>query len=100
MRIVVLVNLKPGVDPAAYEDWVRTTDYPGTRALPSVTQFETFKASGTLGGDAAPFQYVEVIDIVGMDPFMADVATDAVQRVAAQFREFADNPQFVVTEAV
>lgn len=100
MRIIVLFNLKSGVDPATYEAWVRETDYPGTRALPSVTGFTTFRTKGRLGGGDAPYQYVEVIDTVGMDPFMADVGTDAVRRLAAQFREFADDPQFIVAEAV
>lgn len=100
MRIIVLVNLKPDVDPKDYETWVRDTDYPGTRALPSVTGFTTFRATGTLGGDPSPYQYVEVIDITGHDAFMADVATDAVQTLAAQFGAFADNPQFLITEAL
>lgn len=100
MKIVVLFNLKQGIDPADYEAWVRNTDYPGTRALPSVEGFTTYRTRGTLGGGEAPYQYVETIDIVGMDPFMADVGTDAVQRLAAQFREFADDPHFIMTEAV
>lgn len=100
MRIVVLFNLKSGVDPAEYEAWVRETDYPGTRGLASVEGFTTYRTKGTLGGGAAPYQYVEVIDVVGMDAFMADVATDAVQQLAARFGAFADDPQFVITEAV
>ena len=100
MRIIVLFNLKPGVAAADYEAWVRDTDYPGTRGLPSVTGFTTYRATGTLGGGASPYQYVETIDITGMEPFMADVATDAVQQLAARFQSFADNPQFVITEAV
>ena len=100
MRIVVLFNLKADVDPAEYEAWVRNTDYPGTRGLGSVTGFTTYRTKGTLGGGEAPYQYVEIIDIVGLEPFMADVATDAVQQLAAQFGAFADNPHFVMTEAL
>lgn len=100
MRIIVLFNLKPGVDPAAYEAWVRDTDYPGTRGLGSVEGFTTYRTTGTLGGGAAPFHYVEVIDIVGLEPFLADVATEAVQRLAERFGAFADNPHFITTEAV
>ena len=100
MRIIVLFNLKPGVDPADYEAWVRDTDYPGTRALPSVEGFTTYRARGTLGGDAAPYAYIETIDIVGLDAFMADVQTDAVQQLAARFREFAEDPQFIMAEPV
>lgn len=100
MRIVVLFNLKPGVDPAAYEEWARTTDIPGVRALESCTDFQVYRTTGLLGGGSAPYQYVETIDITGMDAFMADVVSDAVQKVAAEFQKFADEPQFILTEAL
>jgi hypothetical protein len=100
MRIIVLFNLKPGVDPADYERWARETDLPGVRALASCTDFQVYRATGTLGGGAAPYQYVETIDITGMDAFLGDVGSDAVQKVAAEFQRFADNPQFVLTEAL
>lgn len=100
MRIIVLFNLKPGVDPAAYEQWARTTDIPGVRALASCTDFQVYRATGLLGGGTAPYQYIETIDITGMDAFMSDVVSDAVQKVAAEFQKFADEPQFVLTEAL
>ena len=100
MRIIVLFNLKAGVDPAAYEEWARTTDMPGVRALGSCTDFQVYRATGTLGGGVTPYQYIETIDITGMDAFMGDVSTDVVQKVAAEFQTFADNPQFILTEAL
>lgn len=100
MRIVVLFNLKPGVDPAAYEEWARTTDIPGVRALKSCTDFQVYRTTGLLGGGVAPYQYIETIDITGMDAFMADIVSDAVQKVAAEFQKFADEPQFILTEAL
>lgn len=100
MRIIVLFNLKPGIDPADYERWARETDLPGVRALGSCTDFQVYRTTGTLGGGAAPYQYVETIDITGMDAFLGDVASDAVQNVAAEFQRFADNPQFILTEAL
>lgn len=100
MRIIVLFNLKPDADPAAYEHWARTTDIPGVRALGSCADFQVYRTTGLLGGGAAPYAYVETIDITGMDAFMADVTSDAVQKVAAEFARFADNPQFILTEAL
>ncbi|MFQ3596238.1 MAG: REDY-like protein HapK [Sphingomonadaceae bacterium] len=101
MRIIVLFNLKPGVDPTAYETWARTTDIPGVRALSSVTDFQVLRATGLLGSDAEPpYRYAETIDIVGLEPFLAEVGREAVQRVAAQFQTFADNPVFLLTEAL
>lgn len=99
MRIVCLFNLKPGVDPAEYEAWARGTDLPGVNALPSVERFTVHRATGLFGSDAAPpYRYVEVIDVRGMDPFVADVSDPGFQRVAAKFGEFADDPKFILTE--
>lgn len=99
MRIICLFNLKPGVSPAAYEAWARGTDLPGVNALGSVVRFTVHRATGLFGSDATPpYQYVEVIDIRGMDAFVADVSDPAFQKVAAAFGDFADNPQFILTE--
>ena len=40
----------------------------------------------------------QIIDIEGMDPFMADISTPEFQALAAPFADFADNPQFILTE--
>ena len=99
MRIVVLFNLKPGVDPAAYEAWARGTDIPGVNALSSVDRLSVHRATGLFGSDApSPYQYVEVIDIAALDPFVAEISTEAFQKVAAAFGDFAENPQFIMTE--
>lgn len=99
MRIIVLFNLKPGVDRATYESWAKDIDIPGVRALSSVTGYTVHKTTGLFGSDAAaPYEYVEVIDITAMDPFVAEVTTEAFQKVASAFGEFADNPQFMLSE--
>ncbi len=99
MRIICLFNLKPGLDPAAYEGWARTGDIPNVNALGSVARFTVHKATGMFGSDARPpYAYVEVIDITGMDAFVADVTTPEFQALAAPFQDFADNPQFILTE--
>jgi hypothetical protein len=99
MRLVVLFNLKPGVDAAAYEDWARSTDMPLVRSLPSVTHFRVYRTAGLFGSDQpAPYSHIEIIDITALDPFVADVSSEAVQKVAGQFQQFADNPLFILTE--
>ena len=99
MRIIVLFNLKEGVDPAAYEAWARGTDIPGVNALGSVDGFTVHKATGLFGSDtAAPYQYVEVIDIADMEGFVGDISTAAFQEMAKPFQDFADSPQFILTE--
>ncbi len=99
MRIVVLFNLKPGVDAAAYEDWARTTDIPLVRSLDSVTHFRVYRTAGLFGSDQpAPYSHIEIIDITALDSFIADASSEAVQKVAGQFQQFADNPLFILTE--
>ncbi len=99
MRIIVLFNLKPGVDPAAYEAWARGSDLPAVNALGSVASFTVHKATGLFGSDeASPYQYVEIIDIRGIASFVADVSTPEFQAMAAPFRDFADDPKFILTE--
>lgn len=101
MRIIVLFNLLPNVDPAAYENWARSTDIPGVRALGSIKDFQVYRTTGLLGSDAKPpYAYMEVIDVADMEAFGRDAASDAVQKVAAEFRSFADNPLFITTEAL
>ena len=98
MRIVVLFNLKPGVGRAEYEAWARSADIPAVNALGSVGSFAVHRATGLFGGGSSPYDYVEVIDIVGLDPFVADVSTPEFQALAAPFQSYADNPQFILTE--
>jgi hypothetical protein len=99
MRIICLFNLKDGASAEAYEAWARGTDIPGVNALGSVRAFSVHRATGLFGSDAkSPYDYVEVIDIHGMDAFVADVTDPGFQKVAAAFGDFADNPQFILTE--
>ncbi len=100
MRIIVLFNLKPGVSVADYEDWAKTRDIPGVNALDSVDGFTIHKATGVFGDDSAklPYDYFEIIDINEMDGFVVDISTDEFQAAAAPFQDYADNPQFILTE--
>ena len=100
MRIICLFNLKPDVDVAEYEAWARTRDIPTVNGLASVQSFTVHKATGVFGDEAAKphFDYIEVIDITGMDAFVADISTEDFQAAAAPFQGFADAPQFILTE--
>jgi hypothetical protein len=100
-RIIVLFNLRPGTDPAAYEAWARSRDIPAVRALRSIAGFEVAATTGLLMSDAPPpYAYVEVIDVADMDAFGTDVASPQMQAIAAEFRAFADDPVFMLTRDV
>ncbi len=100
-NIIVLFNLKEGVDVDAYESWANATDLPVVNGLGSIDEFEVFKTTGLLGSDTpAPYQYVERLVINDFDKFGADVGTDTMKKVAAEFQEFADSPMFITLESI
>lgn len=100
-QIIVLFNLKSDADRDAYEQWAKTTDLPTVRGLGAVDGFDVLRTQNMLGGDAAPpYQYVEVIRINDMVRFREEVGTETMQKVAAEFRGFADSPQFIVCESL
>ncbi len=100
-KIVVLFNLQQGVDDTVYEQWARTTDLPIVNNLQSIERFEVFKTSGLLGSDAAaPYQYVELLEINDFDKFGEEVATETMKNVATEFQTFADAPLFITLEKI
>jgi hypothetical protein len=98
--LIVLFNLKPGVSVERYEAWARATDLPIVRNLKSVGGFDVYKASGLLSGAPSPYAYVEMIRVNDMGAFREEVATETMRKVAAEFRELADDPKFIVTSAL
>jgi hypothetical protein len=98
--IVVLFNLKAGADAAAYEAWARERDLPNVNALSSVQGFRVLRSLALLNGTAAPYRYVELIELKSMEGFRAEVKSEVMQGVAREFREFADSPVFIVTESL
>jgi hypothetical protein len=98
-RVVVLFNLKENIEAADYEKWALGTDIPIVNSLGSVDGFSTHRASSLLVGEGSPpYQYIEVLDINDMTAFGGDLAQSEMQKVAAEFQQFADNPCFILTE--
>lgn len=98
MRVIVLFNLRPGVSVSDYETWAKTTDIPVVNRLASIESFRVFQATGVMGSqEAPPYQYIEVVDIADEGQFGADISTDTMKRIAAEFQALADNPVFVTT---
>ena len=62
--IILTYRLLPGVTPADFENWVRTTDQPAMRGIERVKSMDTFRVTGLLMGEGEPsVQYVEVFDV-------------------------------------
>ena len=100
--LVVLFNLKGEVEKAAYEKWAQTTDVPTVKGLTSINDFKVYKLNAIMGDENTPppYQYCEVIDINNMEKLGGELSTETMQRVAAEFQEFADNPTFIVSELI
>jgi len=99
--VIVLFSLKPGASREDYERWARDRDLPTVNALPSVSQFEVLKSAGLLLGEGRPpYEYIELIRVADMEAFGGDMASPAIQQGAAEFQAFADNPLFILCEAL
>ena len=100
-RVVVLFNLKPGVEPATYENWVNQTELPIVRGLPSVSNYSVHATTGLFGAEGtAPYAYVELLDIGDMQRFGQDVSTETMQNVVEAFGQFAHAPVFMLTRDI
>lgn len=101
MRIITLFNLKPGVAATDYEAWAQTRDLPGVRSLVSVADFDVYRTTGLLSAsDPAPYDYVEVLDVLDMEGFEKDWAGDLMQSLVDEMRAYADDVMFMTTERI
>lgn len=99
MRIIALFNLKEGARRSDYESWARGRDVPTFNGLPSVNKFEVLRSRNVLfSGDKVPYDYIEILDVTGLDPFLADCGTDAVAALAKEMSAFTDGATFITTE--
>lgn len=98
--VIIRYNLKPGVTPADFENWVRTVDQPALRGMARVEAFDTFRIERLLLGEGRPtMQYLELFHIPDLDGFMAqDLPGAVLQPVLAQFDGFVESPEFLVAE--
>lgn len=91
--LIVMFNLKDGVSEADYEAWAKSADLPTVRGHEGVDGFDLFRANNLFRTeDAAPYRYIEVIDIKDLDQFNQDVTTDVQKPISEKFREIADSP--------
>jgi hypothetical protein len=99
MRIIALFNLKQGASRDEYEAWARSRDLPTVNGLSSVEDFQVLRATGLLfSEDKPPYDYIEVLDIKGLDAFMQDCGGEAVGALAREMGAFTDGAVFITTE--
>ena len=99
MRIIALFNLKEGARRSDYESWARGRDLPTVNGLPSLNKFEVLRSRSVLfSDDKVPYDYIEILDVTGLEPFLADCGTDAVAALAQEMSAFTDGATFITTE--
>ena len=101
-NLMLIYKLKPGISPADFENWVRSTDYPAMRGLQRVNSFTTYRATGRLIGEGPlSMDYIEVFEIPDFAGFVEeDLSGTTVQSIMGQFMGFAEAPQFVLVNEV
>lgn len=101
----VINTLKAGVDPAAYERWLREYDYRVAKTLPSIISYKTFRIEGPVH-NAPPgteWRYIERIEIRDMEQYQKDIASRAGQELIRQLYEnYCDRSKtiFFATEPI
>lgn len=101
-KIILTYRLKPDVTPDAFEDWVRTTDYPAMRGLSRVASFSNNRVTGLLLGEGDPgMDYIEIFDVPDLNGFVAqDMPGGVVQGIMGDFMSKVDDPKFLLAEEV
>ncbi|WP_350284587.1 hypothetical protein [uncultured Croceitalea sp.] len=99
--LVVLFSLKDESARDAYEQWAKNTDVPTASSMDSVDSFKVFRMGNIMGTETpAPYEYCEVLEINDMAKLGEEVGSEAMQKVAAEFQSFADNPMFIVSDQI
>jgi hypothetical protein len=98
--MIVPIKLKDGADPAAYEKWAKERDIPTATSLPSVDSFVLYKVKSLIDGAAAPYDYVELIEINDLERFPADASSEPMQAIAAELGEFLGDGAFLLSDRI
>ena len=101
MLILILFNLKPGVEPSDYENWLKEIDLPTSAQLSSVQSYSVFRL-GPCPGEVAslPYQYAELVELVSWEQFETESAGEIAQRLSHQWSQFASDPVIMVMNSL
>ena len=92
-RVFFLTRLRPGIDRAEYERFVREID---SRTAPNVlpiTRYEVIRLeAGVASQSPAPYDYLEIVDVDDLDAFRAALAApdDGVTALTEQAFTFLE----------
>ncbi len=85
-------RLRPGVNAADYERWVREVDYRAAKDIPSIRSYRVHHINGPCLGDTTPYDYVEVVEITDIDDYRRDIQQHpAAQKIAAEIGHYVES---------
>jgi hypothetical protein len=94
--MIVLANLKDGVDPEDYERWILESYAPAVRNLTSVEDWRDYRVSGLLRSEAAPpYQYVVTLEVNNMEQLGRDMSGEEMQRHFSELHDLAEVTQIM-----
>ena len=72
--VFFLARLREGVEPAAYEEWVRSFDYPTARAIPSIISYKTHRIRAPFRQAGVAYDYIEVVEVTNIDDYRRELS--------------------------
>jgi len=100
----LISTLKPGVDPAEYEQWVRERDYALVRSKPNYLSYTVHRINLPIAGAPdAGWQYIERIEVRSMEQHDRDLASpEGVTLREELYGRFLDRAKniYFATEAI
>nr|WP_239028995.1 hypothetical protein [Pseudonocardia acidicola] len=83
--------MRPGVDPADYEAWIRRTDYPVARNSPAILSYDVTRIEGALDEQGAPsVSYLEVIEVTDIEQYRAEGKTPEFVRLLEEWATYVE----------
>jgi len=100
--ILVFIKLKKDIDKEKFEAFEhRVSQYNIT--LQSHKSFTVLRTEGLLGNETkeTPYDYIEIINIDSIEAMYKTIEQDEkIKAFMAEFSEFAESSQFLITESV
>ena len=95
-------RLKPGVDPASYEDWVREVDYRLAAEIDCIRSYRVYRVPGGFTGEAAPeYDYVEIVHLTDIEEYRGVLKSHpAMDEILAQIDSYVEAAGNAICELV
>jgi hypothetical protein len=91
----VLVALRPGVAPAAYEGFWRESDRPLTTSLASVVRYSLHRVTEPPGIAGGPWDYLERFEVTDRRAFEREASAAGTALVETLYGRFLDRAKTV-----